>query len=202
MRKPGPVPDEDAELDRLLARGRLSGAEYDAVEQRIFERIAPRKARSPWAFVAPAVALAAAFALWIGLRSPQPEYAEKGGGTVTGGVANVGCGSGGLHTCRLGDTLMFSVLGNVAPVYIVAYGQALDAPDSGRIWYFPRADGTALRVEAGAGTNVAPEGVRLGPPHVKGRYRVTVRLSEAALGREQAATLEGPAQSFDIDVVD
>ena len=39
MKKPVPLAtDEDAELDQLLAGGRLSGAEYDRVERRVLER--------------------------------------------------------------------------------------------------------------------------------------------------------------------
>jgi len=39
MKKPVPLAtDEDAELDQLIAGGRLSGAEYDRVEQRVLQR--------------------------------------------------------------------------------------------------------------------------------------------------------------------
>jgi hypothetical protein len=192
---------DGSDLDRLLARGRLSGAEYDAVEQRIFEQLAPRRRRPRWQLLAPAIALAAGLALFAGLTASEKHYAEKGGGTPVRGVVNIGCGSGAMHSCRLGDTLMFSVLGNVAPVYLVAYAEPL-AGEPSRIWYFPQAGHIAPRVEAGAGTNVSSEGVRLGPPHVKGRYRVKVWLSESAVGREQAAELKGHEQSFEFDVVD
>jgi hypothetical protein len=202
MTKLDRISGEDSELNRLLARGRLSGAEYDAVEQRIFEAITPRRARAKWPFVGSALALAAGLALWLGLGSAPSHYGEKGGSTPAGGVVGLGCPGAAPHTCRLGDTLLFSVLGNTAPVYVVAYAERLDASEPSRIWYFPHADGTAPRVEVAAGTNVAREGVRLGPPHVKGRYRVKVWLSDAPVERERAAKLTEPAQSFDIDVVD
>jgi hypothetical protein len=39
MKKPVPLAtDEDAELDQLIAGGRLSGAEYDRVERRVLVR--------------------------------------------------------------------------------------------------------------------------------------------------------------------
>jgi len=202
MTKLDRVPDDDSELNRLLARGRLSGAEYDAVEQRIFEAITPPRARAKWPLVGSALALAAAAALWFGQRAAPDDYAEKGGSAPPGGVVGVGCQGAAPHTCRLGDTLLFSVLGNAQPVYVVAYAERLDASQPSRIWYFPHADGTAPRVEVGPGTKVASEGVRLGPPHVKGRYRVKVWLSDAPVDRERATKLTERAQTFDIDVVD
>jgi hypothetical protein len=201
MTKVDPLSKDGSELNRLLSHGRLSGAEYDAVEQRILAQVAPERTRARWQLFAPAVAAAAALALWLGLRAHEPGYAEKGGGMLAGGVVSVGCGAGAAHRCHLGDTLVFSVLGNVAPVYLIAYAEPL-GPEPSRIWYFPRTGQTAPRVAAGPGTQVAPDGVRLGPPHVPGRYRVKVWLSESALDREQVAGRLGNEQSFDIDVVD
>jgi hypothetical protein len=41
MKKPVPLAtDDDAELNQLIAGGRLSGSEYDRVEQRVLEHAA------------------------------------------------------------------------------------------------------------------------------------------------------------------
>lgn len=47
MKKSVPLAtDENAELDQLLAGGRLSGAEYDRVERRVLERTDTKRERT------------------------------------------------------------------------------------------------------------------------------------------------------------
>lgn len=203
--------DEDAELNRLLARGHLSGAEYDAIEKRVLDQTAPKAPRSTLALLGSAVVLAAGFALWFAVRPsgtgvslPPGETAaglrEKGAARPVLGVVSVGC-SGASGHCRLGDTLLFSVNGNTRPVHLLAYAEATDTPGAPRIWYFPRDGATTPEIAAQTGTTVLREGIRLGPPHARGHYRVHVRLSESALGRADADAkgVDGE-QDFPLDI--
>ncbi|HVR21285.1 MAG TPA: hypothetical protein VMS65_16340 [Polyangiaceae bacterium] len=189
------IKDDDAELDHLLARGRLSGSQYDQIERRVLDQVAPK--RRVWPLLAPAAALAAAFCLWIAAgrdlaqapgAPPGNAFREKSGGTPTRGVVSIGCGGANPLVCRPGDTLMFSVSAVANAGYLVAYAERVGDPKKERIWYFPRTGATAPRVEAQAGTAVLPQGVRLGPPHVRGQYRVRAWLSEEPATRAQ---LEG-----------
>jgi hypothetical protein len=196
------IKDDDAELDQLLARGRLSGSQYDQIERRVLEQVAPER-RRVWPLLAPAAALAAALCLWLAVDGrfaqgpdriaardapPGNAFREKSGGTPARGVVSVGCGGANPLACRLGDTLMFSVSAVPNAGYLVAYAERVGEPKTERIWYFPRADATAPRVEAQTGTAVLPQGVRLGPPHVRGQYRVRAWLSDTPRTRAQ---LEG-----------
>jgi hypothetical protein len=85
---------------------------------------------------------------------------------------------------------MFSVNTAVASGFLGAYAERLGDSSHERIWYFPTATSEAPRVSPGEGTVILTEGVRVGPEHRPGDYRVTVWLSEQPLMREQVgATL-------------
>ena len=80
---------------------------------------------------------------------------------------------------------MFSVGASEERGYLAAYAERVDAPAAPRIWYFPARSGAQPSVEPAAETRVLGEGVRLGAPHVAGRYRVHVWLSETAVERTE-----------------
>ncbi len=183
--------EKDVELNQLLARGRLSGGEYDEVERRVLAAVTEKPRRAYWPLALPALALAAGLAFWIGTRGavPHSAFTEKGGGEPVLGVVSIGCGRGASLHCKLGDTLMFSVSGNRSSVYLVAFAERLDGPSPARVWYFPHEGATAPRLDANGGTTVLSEGIRLGPPHVTGRYHVRTWLSETPVGRDAAERL-------------
>jgi hypothetical protein len=134
---------------------------------------------------------------------PKSEFREKGGSGRPLGVVTVGCGSEARHSCKLGESLLFSVTGATVPVHLLAYAERVDDPAAGRIWYFPRADRAAPRVDAKGGTRVLEDGIRLGPPHVRGQYRVKVWLVESALTRADVGGLdEHDAQNIQLDIAD
>jgi hypothetical protein len=200
---------DDRELNQLLARGRLSGAEYDDIEQRVLARAVPKRRRSLWPVVGPAAALAAAFGMSLLPRSPaetavgrESGFRSKGDASRRDGVVSVGCGREMPLLCRLGDTLMFSVGARTRDGYLVAYAEREGDPEVQKIWYFPHAGGTTPRVPAGTNTRVLPEGVRLGTPHVRGRYRITARISDGPLSRSQLEGLgndDAQVIAFDIE---
>jgi hypothetical protein len=73
---------------------------------------------------------------------------------------------------------MFSVGASEERGYVAAYAERVGAPAAPRIWYFPAGSGAQPKIEPAAETRVLGEGVRLGAPHVAGRYRVHVWISE------------------------
>jgi hypothetical protein len=189
--------DDDMELDQLLARGRLSGSQYDEIERRVLAHVAPRSRPRPR--IAMLLAAAVACALVIGLvlagRTPnEPSSkdsrvavrddgftargnpAANGSARRAGVVLDVGCAGRPAHVCRIGDTLMFSVNNNQTDGFLLAFAERVGGAP-GRIWYFPAAGGSAPSVEASASTTVLSQGVRLGPPHAVGQYRVMAWLS-------------------------
>ena len=112
-------------------------------------------------------------------------FTPKGDANQGEALVTVGCGGEKPLLCHLGDTLMFSVGARPREGYLVAYAERVGDPSAQRIWYFPHAGSTSPRVPALAKSSVLPEGVRLGAPHTRGRYRITLRISEAPLSRSQ-----------------
>jgi hypothetical protein len=215
-----PSSPDDRELNQILARGQLSGAEYDAIERNVLGQLEAKPRRTPWRALAPAMAIAAGVCVWVLAKGPgeqhsvrretetQLGFSEKGEGEgVLGsalGVVSAGCGGASRLACRLGDTLMFSVTANPTPVYLAAYAErSEEARGSSRIWYFPKKAGEAPRLAAQSGTAVFQEGVRLGPPHAPGRYRIVVWLSESPVRREVTEGLpEHAEQSFTLQITE
>jgi hypothetical protein len=204
------VKPKDIELDQLLARGRLSGRQYDAIERNILSAVSPARRRWPWSHAPSTVlisgtalsAMGLALGVWLMFGktldrqpgAPPPSSATADGfrakGATLGPVSSfeLGCPGRERGVCRLGDTLLFSLNAGTPSGHVVAYAEREGEPGA-RVWYFPTTSGAMPRVEARAGTQVLPEGVRLGPPHSAGKYRVSLWVSEAPLTRAQAEAL-------------
>jgi hypothetical protein len=175
----------DSELDQLLARGRLSGIEYDRIEERVLERVRPERQKRWWFALAPATAVASLLGVWLfGQDVDEGDvFTAKGSGDAPRAVIDVGCEGPRPHECRLGQTLMFSVGASEERGHVAAYAERVDGPAAPRIWYFPSRIGAQPRVEPATETRVLGEGVRLDAPHVPGRYRVHVWISETPIER-------------------
>jgi hypothetical protein len=218
--------DDDMELDQLLARGSLSGRQYDQIERRVLEHAAPRPKRWLWPTLVPIAALASAYGAWLFVvgqgaeerigSSPAAEqdaFQPKSGESPqavpnapvqrspAAGVLSIGCAGAEPGVCRLGETLMFSVNGSSIAGYLGAYAEPVGGGTAARIWYFPSADGGAPRVEATSGTAVLARGVRLDPPHVPGQYQVTVWISEAPPERAPPGPLALARASLRLEIV-
>jgi hypothetical protein len=174
----------DSELDQLLARGRLSGSQYDRIEERVLERVRPERRRRWWFALAPATAAASLVGVWLvaGNAPERDAFTAKGGGDPARAAIDVGCEGPRPHVCRLGQTLMVSVGASERRGYLAAYAERVDVP-APRIWYFPVRSGGQPRIEPAAETRVLGEGIRLGAPHVAGRYRVRVWISDVPVER-------------------
>jgi hypothetical protein len=212
----------DAELNELLTGGRLSGRQYDEVYENIVQRMGrePRRIR-------PALLLAAAASIFGGIGlvalvesdplsasrglAEPPGFTSKGGrshvapvveAAVTVAVVDAGCPGRPRRVCSLGDTLLFSASATATPGYLFAYARPVGQPEAEPIWYFggPDALDTPL-VEAFDDTRVVPRGVRLGPPHMPGRYEIFAWVSPSAL--PASAAPDTPSRGvFDIQAPD
>ena len=194
----------DSELDQLLARGHLSGSQYDAIEARVLAGVRPERQKRWWFVLAPAAAAVSLAGVWLLVRpaTTPGEFTAKGGSSVRAAI-DVGCDSSNPHLCRLGQTLMFSVGANTERGYLAAYAERVGAPASPRIWYFPARGGAAPRVEPAAETRVLDEGVRLGAPHAPGKYKVRAWLSETPVDRDDGeAVRRASAAEITLEIVE
>jgi hypothetical protein len=190
---------DDEKLDELLAGGLLGGPQYDRILDRVMARSDARPPRRTtvllrWA-VAPGFAAATAVAVaWLVIARPARDpFTPKGTAAgVASGVLEMGCGPSGRHVCRMGDTLMFAVNAALASGVLGAYAERVDDPAHDRIWYFPATTAAAPAVAPGKGTVVVPEGIRIGPEHRPGRYRVIAWIASRSLGR---AEVDAPASA-------
>jgi hypothetical protein len=182
------VKKEDARLDQLLSRGSLGGPQYDEIFERVMERsgaTAPARRRFwRWSWVA-AVALAPAVVLLLVHRSGDQALRSKGPPGQAIAAVDISCGPSAARACRAGDVLMFTVNAAVASGYLGAFAERLDDPTHERIWYFSEATTGPPLVRPGAGTVVVPRGIRIGPEHRPGRYRVTAWIASQPLDRGQ-----------------
>ncbi|HEX6272801.1 MAG TPA: hypothetical protein VFZ53_07175 [Polyangiaceae bacterium] len=193
----------DTELDQLLARGRLSGAEYDRIEARVLEGVRPESRRRWWFALAPVMAAASLLGVWLlGAGAPKRDaFTAKGGGEPVPAAIDVGCEGPRPHECRFGQTLMFSVGATAARGYLAAYAERVGATGE-RIWYFPARNGKPPLIEPAAQTRVLDEGVRLGAPHAAGRYRVHVWLSATPVERTEGELARPPgAAELTLEIV-
>ena len=175
---------EDARLDQLLARGSLGGPQYDEIFERVIERTgarAPTRRRIwRWSWVAVA-ALAPAIALLLVHRSGDEALRSKGPPGQANAAVDISCGPSAARACRAGDVLMFTVNAAVASGYLGAFAERLDDTHHERIWYFSEATTAPPLVRPATGTVVVPQGIRIGPEHRPGRYRVTAWIASQPL---------------------
>jgi hypothetical protein len=193
--------EEDAHLDKILARGSLGGPRYDEILEQVLRRTATDqpsglRRRARLALLGGAFLVPALVVLFIFFGKVRGPFTAKGHPGVANGALDVGCAPAGTRACRLGGTLMFTVNAAVTSGYLGAYAERADDPSHTRIQYFPTASGAAPAVAARGGTVVVPEGIQLGPEHRPGRYRVTVWVASRPLdGPGLEAAEPGTVQS-------
>jgi hypothetical protein len=166
------------ELDRLLAKGHMSRPEKERLFEDVLARATPRP-RSAWdrllasrlRFALPAVALLLLAPLLL-LRRSSDEFHEKGAAAAAP-IIELGCADG----CRAGAVLLFRTARVTTPSRLSAFAE--DGAGQ-RIWYFPTETGEQPTVDAHEAPAALARGVRLGPEHHPGSYRVTVLLTPAS----------------------
>jgi hypothetical protein len=166
----------------LLSGGNLSGGQREEVLGRVLAGVeAPARWRRALAWAGGSMALAATAAFLLFVR-PAGEPRPKGAAAP---IVRVDCEPGGLAACRQGGTLMFAVEGARPDARVAAWAE----PTAGgeRVWYFS-GDGESPAVGDRTTDAILRRGIRVGPEHQPGAYRLTVLITETALPR--AALLE------------
>ncbi len=172
-------PDRHRE-DRLLAgRPGLSVVEKEAMLERLLRDPEIRPRRSALIRWRPLVAFAGtaaevALTVVLALPDPEPELVARGAGP--GARLAVSCASG---ACRPGDTLRFRVVHPAERPWLSVFARRADGAV---IWYFPEhGDGQSVRSPSPPGW--LGRGVRLGPEHTPGRYRIIGLFTREPAGR-------------------
>jgi hypothetical protein len=167
----------------LLANGNLSGSQREEVLGRVLEGVqAAEGARRwsrvlTWAGASTALVAAAAILLWI--RTNDEGLRAKGPARVAP-IVRVDCEPGGLSACRLGGTLLFAVESAPPGARLAAYAEP---PGGGeRIWYFS-GDDESPSVGDRTPDGILRRGIRVGPEHQPGAYRLTVFITPGPVPR-------------------
>jgi hypothetical protein len=179
------MPDDDQELERLLAHGHLSGRAYDRIEAEVMQSVVPRApaARFPRLLAAalPVTMMLGGLAFYLSAparkASNTGSFTAKGAESPLAGAVELRCSN--EHACRVGDTLFFLVDTSVAHGYLNASAQRITPPSPERIRFFPTEGGESPRLTTTGGMTVVDKGVRLGKALGPGVYRVYVRWTDA-----------------------
>lgn len=156
------------ELDRLLARGRLSRPEKERMFADVAHAIAPRR-RFSWrvaGILVPAFAVIALVPLGL-VRSRHDGF--RGKGLASGPTIEAGCAGG----CRQGSTLVFRTAHVTQPSLLAAWAED---EHGARIWYFPTDAGELPSVPPHDAVEVIGRGARIGAEHGAARYTLHARL--------------------------
>jgi hypothetical protein len=181
---------KDAELDALLARGRLSGPTRERVLANVLDQVQPPRSRH-WAKTAAFVLLpaAAALALFVGVgrwgSTLSGAHGEGGGFEAKGTASDVvhvdaACTGGPMLACPRGSRLVFHVQAGARPGYLAAYADP--AAGGERVWYIS-AEGESPLVQSGT----LERAILIGPEHAADRYVIHALVSGRPLARAEAA---------------
>jgi len=199
----------DSDLDNLLARGRLSGAERERVLANVLDQTSPRfsarsRAARSGAIALGGLAAAAALALFVHgksniIKGDRADGSFAARGAATDGVrVEAACTGGPLAACPSGSRLVFHGWPSAQPAYLAAFADPVGGGE--RIWYFS-AEGQSPRLGDGA----VDREVVIGAEHVAARYLVHVVVGVRPLSRGEALVAKGPAildaETIDLGVV-
>jgi hypothetical protein len=186
-------PDDDS-LQSLLAGGRLSGAQRDAILDRVLDEHAQAAPKRRLWVVGAAVVLPAAalIALAIGFGGSGGSEDDGSGylapkGNDAGALVAARCPDRPSGQCRRGDRLIFEVEGAKGG-FFAAYAEC----SGERVWYFPTEDGKLPSVPLGSESAVLPQAARVGPEHGSGDCTLHLFVLDAPSDR--ASLLSGAAR--------
>jgi hypothetical protein len=191
------------DLDRLLARGRLSGPQRERILDRVLEATArPGRLRLKHVIVAAPLVAAAAALVLVSRQDEAPSFSPKGDKSST---IETTCSGGLLSACPIGSKLVFRFDGVSEPAYVQAYATPSPPNAGDRIWYFPTSAVPAPQLTAHAESEVLQKGVLIGPEHSAGGYRITLVLSARPLTRDEllqeAGSHEIRRETIDLGVI-
>jgi len=189
-------PLSDNELDYLLSRGSLGGAQRG----RIFDAVAASVGRQPgspldrpvrrkpWMIATGAALIAAVACLVVWMRAPVDgdRFRSKGNGGAAPVAVDVACLHATLAACPRGSLLAFSVAGASTETFLTAYLQpAKPAP---RIWLL-RNQRVSAQVTGSGG--LLSRAARIPQDQNAGAYRIEVLVTRLPLeGAEPAPRAE------------
>jgi hypothetical protein len=171
------------DLDSLLSRGRLSGAQRERVLDAVLDRVAPaRRHWVPWMAAAAILCVLGGTTYLGAARSRQHEFTARGGTSAT--RVEVVCLGGSLDACPRGSHLAFRATGPKGAGYLTAYA----VPESGgeRIWYFSGDDESPIVTPSTTSAEPMDRVVVVGNEHGAGGFTVHILISERPLPRTDA----------------
>lgn len=183
----------DKQLDRLLARGRLTPEELDevldraitnkeAIEQTTEQTTEQKEARRWWRWaLVPALSFGAVACLFLVISNPftSDEFRARGGNGAPTLTAE--CSS----PCTSGATISFRVGAHDRPAFLAAFAVSGDA----RVWYYPTAATESPLLAPSTVESVSESGARIGDEQQPGRYTVHGFLLSEPLDKETIAAL-------------
>ncbi|MCC6808275.1 MAG: hypothetical protein IT381_12705 [Deltaproteobacteria bacterium] len=183
----------EQQLDRMLARGRLSPDEIDTVLARALtkqETEAVAGAEKPkagwrWALV-PALSFGVVASLFLVLANPfSPPVSGVGGEFRARGQNKVTLAAECAAPCTAGSALVFRASPHAQTGYLAAYAASGDA----RIWYYPSAEVPSPELAPSTRDEALSQGAVIGPEHALGRYTVRLYLLSERLDRAAITAL-------------
>jgi hypothetical protein len=204
----------DADLETLLEQSQRRDPRRERVLRNVLAAVgearpategtpaAPpvRKWRRLWPGIAVAAGAASlSAAVIVKTQSSGEAWRARGGGErAISRSFDVVCTGGPLARCPAGSTLIFRAQGTTAGGYLSAYADPV-TPGGQRIWYFTD---LALPVMEPNGTPVMlRSGVRIGPEHAIGTYRLHLVVSRKPISREASSPEQTAAEQIDRLVV-
>ena len=192
------------DMDRLLAGGKLSGPEADAILDRIHatlereeKRQRPVRAIRYWAGAALAAAAAALLVVYLP-RGPGEQGGDENEEGELGPKLAVRCSGGTLEACPKSSSLVFTLSRGRADGFLSAYAEPV-GHDGERVFYFSKEDGSVKLGVAAGGKGDAEHTVRVPAAQRPGRYRIHAVLAERALSRDELLAGAGKP-SFEVRV--
>src|SRR2546423_11030605 len=177
-------------VDRLLARGRLGGPERERILERVLADAAPaRSGAAMWRWVGLALLPAAAALILVTPRLAGPVFRAKGR-PLSALTIELHCVAGSLTACPAGSTLLFAAAHAPVGARLAAYADPQGAGE--RIWYFSADTEMPVISSSTETTAVASRGIRVGPEHLPGAYRVRVLILSAPAARQEIASAHPP----------
>ena len=178
------------DMDRLLAGGKLSGPEADAILDRIHatlereeKRGRPVRAIRYWAGAALAAAAAVLLVVYLP-RNPGEQHEHQLEEGEMAPVLALRCSGGTLSACPASSELVFVLRGQRAAGFLSAYAEPI-GHDAQRVFYFSKQDGSVELAVPADGSRASERPVRMPAVQGPGRYRLYAVVADRPLAREE-----------------
>jgi hypothetical protein len=173
------------DIDILLSRGGLSGAERERVLDAVLDRLDPARPRLRRAAViaVTVVALAAGVVAYLANSRPRHSAFASRGRDRSAAQIEMVCLPGSLGACPRGSRLLFRPwgLGQERSRYLSAYAEPEGRGE--RIWYFSADEESPKMGSSPTSAEPIDRVVVLGQEHAVGEYAVHIVVSDHPLPR-------------------